>query len=99
MGETTDARNSKSKVTRTQVLKEESTQVTKGRRGVPLEPNDRLLTLREAMQIGVSQWILNRLAERGEVRRVRRGDEGRVYYLESEIRALLNRNCEWALAA
>jgi len=42
------------------------------------------------MRYGISQWLLNRLAEKGEIRRVRRGDAGRVYYLESEVRKLLN---------
>jgi len=60
-------------------------------RAFPLKPaeHDRLLTLREAMQrFGVSRWALYTSAAAGKIRAVRRGDEGRVYYLESEIRAL-----------
>jgi hypothetical protein len=60
------------------------------RRGQPLEPTDYLLTLREAERY-ISQYLLYRFVDRGQVRRVRRGDKGRVYYLESEVKALLNR--------
>jgi predicted DNA-binding transcriptional regulator AlpA len=63
------------------------------------EAHDRLLTLREAERLyGVTKWIVYSQAALGKIRAVRRGDEGRVYYLESEIKEL-NRNCEWAFAA
>lgn len=53
---------------------------------------DQLLTLREAMErYGVSKWIIYTAAAMGKVRAVRRGSEGRLYYLESEIRALKQR--------
>ena len=39
-------------------------------------------------RFGVSRWALYTSAAAGKIRAVRRGDEGRVYYLESEIRAL-----------
>jgi predicted DNA-binding transcriptional regulator AlpA len=56
---------------------------------------DHLLTLREAMErYGISRWTLYSQAAAGKLRAVRRGDEGRVYYLESEIQALINRSCE-----
>jgi hypothetical protein len=35
----------------------------------------------------------------GKIRAVRRGDEGRVYYLESEIKQLINQPCVTPLLA
>jgi predicted site-specific integrase-resolvase len=65
-------------------------------RAFPKRPEelDHLLTLREATErYGVSRWILYNAAATGKLRAVRRGDEGRVYYLESEVKALVNRPC------
>jgi predicted site-specific integrase-resolvase len=62
-------------------------------RGFPRKPaeHDHLLTLREAQELyGISKWVLYSQAAAGKIRAVRRGNEGRVYYLESEVRALLN---------
>ena len=91
--------NSNVKVPKAQELKAESMQATKGRRGLPLEPTDYLLTLREAEKEGATEYRLRQLVDKGEVRRIRRGDKGRVYYLLSEIQASVNRSYVAAYAA
>lgn len=66
-------------------------------RSFPRKPatHDNLLNAREALRkYGVTKWVLYRLAEQGVIRAVQRGGEGRVYYLESEIKALKN-NLNW----
>jgi hypothetical protein len=65
-------------------------------RGFPRKPEtlDNLLNAREAQaRYGVTKWVLYSQAALGKLHAVRRGDEGRVYYLESEIQALINRSC------
>ena len=71
-------------------------------RAFPRKPAelDSLLTLREAERLyGVSKWVIYSQVALGTIRAVRRGTEGRVYYLESEIRALVNRSYVASLAA
>lgn len=66
----------------------------------PAEHADHLLNAREAEQrYGVSKWVLYSQVALGNIRAVRRGSEGRVYYLESEIRDLIKRNCDQTFAA
>lgn len=75
---------------------------TSSSRTFPRKPaeHDNLLTLREAMErYGVSKWVIYTQVAQGNIRAVRRGSEGRVYYLESEIRALINRSWDEEEAA
>ena len=64
----------------------------------PVE-HDNLLNAQEARDLyGISKWVLYSQVAAGKIRAVRRGSEGRVYYLESEIRSI-NRSWESAFAA
>jgi hypothetical protein len=58
----------------------------------------RLLTQEEALErSGLSQWSLTKLVQEGRIRRYRR--DGRAYYDEVAIRALINQLCVAAVAA
>ena len=74
---------------------------TQSSRTFPRKPesHDQLLNAREAQErYGVSKWTLYSQAAIGKIRAVRRGSEGRVYYLESEI-AAINRSYVASYAA
>lgn len=102
MSEPPSSRNISTKPPTVQALSAGSNQATKTSRAFPRKPAvlDRLLTLRDAERLyGVSEWVIYRAVAMGKIRAVRRGDEGRVYYLESEIKQLINQPCVTPLLA